>query len=189
MNAIRHFRHTAIHGDHPWKILAINVGAVASIALSQLATASVARADNFTDIFDNVQFAIGQGQGQLGAAAADFANSDPAQGLTMTIAGLDNLGIAAQEDAFVGTVDALAGQTPFDTFFGLFPSGLDPAAAMADAQGVISDGQDIFSQALVYFGNGDFVDGLTFSVGAYNDIFVTAPDFLYLGFVDSLLGL
>lgn len=60
---------------------------------------------------------------------------------------------------------------------------------MADAQGVISDGQDIFAQALADYGNADFVDALTFSVGAYNDIFVTAPDFLFLGFVDSLLGL
>ena len=38
---------------------------------------------------------------------------------------------------------------------------------MADAQGVISDGQSFFAQALT-------------------DV---APDFLFLGFVDSLLGL
>ena len=178
-----------IHHPHQWRFLVIGVGAAASMALSQFAAAPTARADDFTEVFDNVQTALSQGQNQLATAAADFANSDPAHGLSMAIAGIDNIDITTQEDAFVGTLDALMGQTPFANLFALFPSGIDPATAMADAQGMISDGQSFFAQALTDFGNADFVDGLTFSVGAYNDIFVTAPDFLYLGFVDSLLGL
>lgn len=181
MNAIRH--------PHQWKFLAIGIGTAASIALSQSATAPIARADDFTDVFNNVQFAISQGQSQLANAAADFANSDPVHGLAMAITGIDNIDIAAQQDAFAGTLDALMGQTPFDNVFGLFPVGLDPATAMADAQGLISDGQTFFAQALADFGNADFVDGLTFGVAAYDDIFVIAPDFMFLGFADSLLGL
>jgi hypothetical protein len=181
MNAIRHTRQ--------WKFLVVGVGAAASMALSPLTTPATARADDFTEVFDNVQAAISQGQSQLAAAAADFANSDPAHGLSMAIAGIDNIDIMAQEDAFVGTLDALMGQTPFDNVFGLFPSGLDPATAMAHAEGLISDGQTFFAQALADFGNADYVDGLTYGVGAYNDIFVVAPDLLFLGFADSLLGL
>jgi hypothetical protein len=170
-------------------VIGFGAGAAVAVALSQLATAPTARADDFTDVFDNVQFVIGQGQGQLAAAAADFANSEPANGLSMAIAGVDNISVAAQEDAFAGTIDALLGHTPSETFFGLFPSGLDLATAMADAQAAISEGQSIFADALTDFGNADFVDGLALAVDASNDINVLAPDFLLLGFVDSLLGL
>jgi hypothetical protein len=170
-------------------VAGLGVGAMLAVTLSQLATAPTARADDFTEVFDNVQVAISQGQSQLAAAAADFANSDPAHGLAMAIAGIDNIDITIQEDAFVGTLDALMGQTPFDNLFGLFPAGLDPSTAMAEAQGLLSDGQTFFAQALAEFGSADFVDGLAFGVGAYNDILVLAPDFLFLGFADSLLGL
>src|SRR5689334_6971709 len=93
-----------------WKFLVVGVGAAASMALTQLATTPTAHADDFTEVFDNVQAAISQGQSQLATAAADFANSDPVHGLAMAITGIDNIDIAAQQDAFAGTLDALMGQ-------------------------------------------------------------------------------
>jgi hypothetical protein len=160
-------------------VIGFGAGAVVAVALSQLATAPTAHADDFTDVFDNVQFVIGQGQGQLAAAAADFANSEPANGLSMAIAGVDNLGVAAEEDALAGTIDALLGHTPYETSFGLFPSGL----------ATISEGHIIFADALTDFGNADFVEGLALAFDASNDINVVAPDLLFLGLVDSLMGL
>ena len=44
---------------HRCRFLVIGVGALASMALSQLTTAPTARADDFTEVFDNVQFAVG----------------------------------------------------------------------------------------------------------------------------------
>jgi len=168
-------------------VIGLGAGAVLGVALS--ATAPTARADNFTEIFDNVQFAISIGQGELATAATDFAQLDLADGLSLAIAGWDDTSLAPQETLVVGTLDALMGHAPAIFEFGLFPPNLDLATAMTDAQATISEGQGIFTDALTAFGNADLVDGLAFSMYAYNDIFVTASQELLLGWTDSLLGL
>lgn len=175
--------------DSRGAVIGLAAGAMLAVALSQLATTPTARADNFTEIFDHVQFAIGIGQNELATAASDFAKLDLADGLSLAIAGWDDTSLAPQETLLVGTFDALMGHAPGTFDFGLFPPNLDLATAMTDAQAMISEGQGIFTDALTAFGNADLVDGLDFIMDAYNDIFVSAPQELLLGSVDSLLGL
>jgi hypothetical protein len=54
---------------------------------------------------------------------------------------------------------------------------------------VAANGQSIFAAPLFDLGHGNFVDALDLSVLAYNDIFVSVPEFLSLGLTDTLLGL
>lgn len=170
-------------------VIGLSAGAVLAVPLSQLATAPTARADNFTEIFDNVQTIISAGQQDLTTAASAFANADFADALGLSISGSNDLSLFPQEDILVGTIDALLGHSPSVFSNGLFPMDLDLATAMTDAQGVISDGQDEINEALTAFGNADLFDGLTKFVDGFNDLNVIAPDLLFIGSVDSLLGL
>jgi hypothetical protein len=164
-------------------------GALLAVAVGQLATAPVARADDFSDIVEEVQIAIHDGETQLATAAADYANADLADGLSQSVTGWDNLLLDPQEDVFVGTLEASMGHAPTAFGFVDFPAGLDLATAITDAQGIATEGQSIFADALTDFGNADFVSALTLSVDAYNDLLVTAPGLISLGLTDALLGL
>jgi hypothetical protein len=169
--------------------LAAAAGALLAVAVGQLAIAPVARADDFSDIVEEVQIVIHTGQTELANAAGDYSNFDLADGLSESTAGWDNLLLAPQEDVSVGTIDALLGHAPAIFGFDTIPAGLDLATAITDAQGMAAEGQSIFADAVTHFGNADFIAALELAVNAYNDIFVTAPDFLSIGLTDALLGL
>ena len=158
-----------------------------TVALSQLATAPTARADNFTDIFDHAHTAISAGQQELAEAGLAYINLDPADGLGLSVAGSNDLFIFPQEDIVVGTIDALLGHAPSEFSYGVFPMDLDLSTAMTVAQGVIADGQDEITSAMTSFGNADIFDGLTQFVDGFNDLNVIAPDLLFIGSLDTLL--
>jgi hypothetical protein len=167
--------------------LGVAAGALTA-ALSQLATAPSARADVYSDILDNVQSVAGVGQSELSLAALDFSQMDFGYGLSLSIAGADNAGLAPQEDLLVETIDALTGNPLRFYDFGYFAP-TDLTTAIADAQGVISDGQVYLGSALSDFGSGDFVDGLAQYIAALNDMFVTAPQEVFIGAADTFLGI
>ena len=162
-------------------------GALVAMALSQLADAPCAHADDWTDIVDHVQMAMSIGQDEISAAGTSLLQNDFGDAMIQAVVGWDNFSLASQQDLFVQSIEALAGSPLTDYGFGLFPMDVDLSTAVADAQGLLSDGQDEFNLALSNFGGGDFILGLAEAVTAY-DAFIAAPQEVFVGWVDTLLG-
>jgi hypothetical protein len=135
-----------------------------------------------------VQWVSGLGESELSLAALDFSQMDYGYGLSLSIAGADNTGLAPEEDLFMETIDALTGN-PLQSYDFGFVAPTDLTTALADVQGVISDGQVYLGSSLTDFGGGDFVDGLAQYIAAFNDIFVTAPQEVFIGATDTFLGI
>jgi hypothetical protein len=174
--------------------IAIGIGAAAG-ALSQLAAAPTARADDFTAILSNVETSLTEGQAAITAAQADFFLGTPAgfaAGLALETAGSNDNLIGTTEDVFAGLTQAAVGVTPMGSF--AFPAVVDPAS-MSDLQAAVTAdftaGADAFNSAEALFALGTpdgFAAGVVESLVGLDYDAVIAPDQALIGGLD-LLGL
>ncbi|HZC11316.1 MAG TPA: hypothetical protein VE485_15035 [Mycobacterium sp.] len=190
-NPIRHQRRRGV--------ITVGVGAAAgallAAALSQLATAPTARADDFTDIVANVDTTIAAGQADFTAGQADFALSTPAgfaDGVAFDVEGTNDVLYGPIEDIIGGSAQALAGQTPTDVFE--FGPAADPAT-LTDLQTFVTAdfaiGTDEFNLADAEFALGTpagFAAGVGESLSGFDFDAVLAPQQALIGLAD-LAGL
>lgn len=170
-------------------------GALLAAALSQLAAAPTARADDFSDIVANVDISIGYAQDDFTGATSEFALGTPAgfaAGLALDTAGTNDILFAPTEDVIVGSVQAATGQTP-TAYFGFDPA-MDPAT-LTDLQTLVTAdfaaGTADLNLAVEAFALGTpagFAEGVSFSLSVFDLDAVAAPEQALIGFAD-LLGL
>lgn len=196
-----HNRHIPMRRQRRLRGIAVGLGSTAGAllasAMSQLATAPTARADDFTDILNLVESTIGAGQLDFTSAQADFALGTPAgfaEGVALDNAGTNDFLIGSTDDILAGSLAAAVGETPgLDELF-LFPTAADPAT-LADLEtavtGVFTLGTDAFSDAEAGFALGTpdgFAFGVSQSLVGLDFYTVLAPEQALLGLAD-LAGL
>jgi hypothetical protein len=167
--------------------LAAAAGAFGAAAMMSAATAPTARADDYTEILNDIEGMVAAGQADFGQAATDFGSNDVTAGLTLLLDGTDNYLVGVPDDLLVGTVDVLTNdpvQLPVDAF------NITPPTDFADA---LSDAQAAFTAGEADLGTGasDILSG-DYGYGAYVETFgsivafVLPADELLIGGVEAL---
>jgi hypothetical protein len=175
--------------------IGVAAGALLASALTQLATAPTARADDFTDILSNVESTLHDAQALFAGGQAEFLLGTPAgfaAGLALDTAGSNESLIGTTEDIIAGLTQAAVGETPLG-YFG-FPVVVVPAT-VADLQTAVTFD---FTAGTYYFNSADaafalgtpdgFAAGVIESLAGLDYDAVTAPEQAMLGGLD-LLGL
>jgi hypothetical protein len=184
---------TAMHGDKKSRGvlvgLAAAAGAFGAAAMMSTATAPTARADDFTDIISNVGAIVGYGQNAFGSADMDFAGNEVPAGLASLFDGVYDDSVGVQDEVYLGTLSALAGdQPPVSSDFNFDAEGppTDFAVAVSDAEGLFMGAEDAFTQAVTDLSSGDY-DGAAFAgVGVSIDAFDLPAEDLVIGAVEAL---
>jgi hypothetical protein len=174
---------TAVHGL---------IAAAGIAALGPLASAPIARADDFTDILNDEVAVIDAGYADLPSAATDFAGADFPDGLEQSLWGVDDFLISPEELAVIGGVDALTGSpviAAVDFEFGANGGPpMDLAETFADIQGTFGVSQQLFALAAADFAASDPADGFSQTVAGVDALLVFEPEYLLMGLTDTVLG-
>lgn len=166
---------------------------LAAAAMVSAATAPAARANDFTEIIDNVQATIAAGQADFSSALSDFGGglSGVPDGLEELAAAVNNDSVATEEALVVGVVNALTNEPVEGGPFALpaLTAPTDFTLALTEAQGYFLAGQltsDLVGSDLAKgeFGNAAFA-GLE---GAFISYDLPVEQILNAG-IDQLLGL
>jgi hypothetical protein len=162
-------------------VLAAASGGLVAAAMAGSATA---RADDpFTDIFNDVQGSITDGESEYSTAGTDFSTAgDTNEGLIASLAGFDNIFIGPTDYTLLG-LTAVATGTDFsgsgNTFFVPDSGPITAAGQMADATADLSGAQGFFSLATSAFTGGEsYLATAYFLLGGYEDILAGQADTL-----------
>jgi hypothetical protein len=137
--------------------VAAAAGAFGAAVMMSAATAPAARADDFTDVINSVDFDYSQGQTALTTAFTDFSSSDLASGLAALFSWTNDDGLNAPNDLLVGTVAVLTNESlgpsaPFD-----FELPTDFSDAITLAESAFTQGaNDLMTSAPNYLSFGDY---------------------------------
>jgi len=180
-------------------VAAVEVGAATGLllagVLSQLVSASIARADDFSDIVANVEATIAHGQFDFTAAQADFDLGTPAgfaDAAALDVAGSNDIFLGSADDLIDGTIQAAAGETPVVSI--AFNPAVDPLTPSALETAV----SDLFNGSVTELNLAEsafslgtldgFVTGLSDSISAFEIDAVLVPQQALIGLAD-LAGL
>jgi hypothetical protein len=145
-------------------------GAFGVAALMSAATAPTARADDFTDVINNVDADLTAGQTDFSAAFSDFGSSNVNDGLAALFSGVDNDFLGAPDELYVGTLDLLANE-PVASFSIGVPAETDFASGLSDAETIFAIADTNFADAGTDLSSGDYADAAYFSgVGSVVDL-------------------
>jgi hypothetical protein len=165
-----------------WLVSLTATGAAfGAAAMISAATAPSAHADDFSDIVAAVENDIISGQGDFGTALSDFGSNQVPTGVAVFLDGVDEDLWAVPTNLFVGSVEALTGESvigPIGVANSEFPNFAD---ALANAEQSFSGGITEFSDAATAFASGDYGDA------AYDDAF-GALNVFYFPIDDLLIG-
>jgi hypothetical protein len=163
-------------------------GAFGAAAMMSAATAPTARADDFTDIVNAAEAELALGQTAFTTAFADFGSSDVTDGLQALVNGSYDDLLGAPDSVYIGTVEALTNETiglPY-LDFNVDPAPTDFSDALSNAQGLLVEGQDYFSDAATALSGGDYGDAAYFdSLGSIFTFDLPAQELL-IGGVEAL---
>jgi hypothetical protein len=165
------------------------VGAVGAATMMAAATAPAARADDYTEIVANVETLLGDGQNAFTAADTDFAGNEIAAGLQSFFNGVDDDSVGVPDTAFLGTLQALAGDAiegPSNFDFNSTAAPADFADAVSEAQSTFQLGEGYFNDAAAAFFSGDFVDAFRVAEFGSIDAFDYPAQLLFIGGVEAL---
>jgi hypothetical protein len=166
--------------------LAATVGAFGFAATLSAATAPTARADDFTDVINNIDANLAAGQADFGIAATDFSSSDVSGGLAALIDGLDDDFVSPPEQLYIGTVEVLTNAPVYNE--GEFVLGPEPdfAAGVTAAENAFTFGEGEFTAAEGYFTSGDYAGAAELDISGVNGEFLVPLESLLLGAAGSL---
>jgi hypothetical protein len=167
--------------------LAAAAGAFGVAAMMSAATAPTARADDFTEILNDVEGVLGYGQAAFGDASTDFGGGEVPDGLAALVNGVDDDLVGAPDDLYVGTVDALTNE-PVSlpvSYFAASPVA-DFSDAVSGAQYFFGVGEGDFTEAASALSSGDFADAAFFGADGSIFAFVVPADDLLLGAAAAL---
>jgi hypothetical protein len=162
--------------------VSIGLGALAA-ALTPVAIAPPAHADDFTDVINAVDADFAAGQAEFALANGDFGSSDFPDGLANFLSGADDYLVGGPDNFLAGTAELISGQ-PVESSF-VF--GLDVPPDLATVYGTLTDYMSLVQADLGYaamdFTTGNFADGVSNSLAALDYFFVLPPEELLLGAV------
>jgi hypothetical protein len=166
--------------------LAAAAGALGAALMMSAAIAPNARADDFTDVINNIDANLAAGQADFGIAATDFSSSDVSNGLAALIDGLDDEFVSPPEQLYIGTVEVLT-NSPVNNEgeFVLGPES-DLAAGVTTAENSFTFGESEFTAAEGYFTGGDYAGAAELDVSGVNAEFLVPLESLLLGAAGSL---
>jgi opacity protein-like surface antigen len=171
--------------------LAAAAGAVGAAAMMSTATASTARADQFSELVDDVQADFSTAQTDFTLADTDFSGgaSGVPDGLEADFAGFNNE-ILASYQSVVGGFDILTGQPGVAEFVPVTPDPpeADFATGLADAESDIPFAGDEFSSGATELSSGDYSLAAVFYAEGLFILNTLPAENLLSGAVDQLLG-
>jgi hypothetical protein len=182
---------TAMHGDKRSRgalvALAAAAGAFGAAAMMSTATAPTARADDFSDILANVEATVGDGQYAFSSADADFASNEVPAGLTYLINGVYDDSVGVQDEVYLGSLSALAGEPPSSVVldFDTVPP-TDFAMAVSDAESLFAGAEITFTEAVTDLAGGDYYDAALVGPGVLILGFDLPAEYLFVGAVEAL---
>jgi hypothetical protein len=150
-----------------------------------MAGSPTARADDFTDIANDVQASITAAEGDFSTAATDLSTAgDTNEGLLAAVAGVNNLFVSPADYVVVGLADAATG-TDASGLAGDFlvnPVGqpITAAGQEAIASTDMTEGATYTSDAASYLSSGEYADAaLAGAFGSYyTDVLAPEADLL-----------
>lgn len=155
------------------------------------AAAPAARADDVTDILNNVQAIDAAGQADFTAAEAEFATGTGGvpDGLAEFLAGINNDDIVAPDELLYGGAQALA-NAPITGLAVLPPESppTDLADALSVAQLVFNEGLANFQLGATALTGGDLPGALLDDLSGVFYSFDAPLEYILTGGVDQLLG-
>jgi hypothetical protein len=159
--------------------LAAAAAAFGAAAMMSVATASTARADDFTDVINAVDGDYAYGQTAFTTAFTDFSSSDLASGLAQLIDGSNDDALSAPDNLLIGTIELLTNESVSSSIPWGFTLPTDFSDAVTIAEGYFTDSQGYFTEAANYLSVGDYGDA------AYDDL--VGVDVATVGGLDELL--
>jgi hypothetical protein len=167
--------------------LGVAAAALTAFVFTSAIDAPVARADDpITDILTNVATDYSNGQAAFDEAALLFGSNDITDGFASLLSGVDDDVVSAPNDLINGPLEELAG----DPISGAAPVHLfvptDVANAEFLAQEFFSSGESSLPLVSSFLASGDYLDAAAYAQSAVDSIFVIAPEYLFLGGLESL---
>jgi hypothetical protein len=144
--------------------VAAAVGAFGAAAMMSAATAPIARADDFTDVFNVVDSDFTAGQADFSSAFTDFGSSDVNDGLAALFSGVDADFVIAPDNLYIGTLDLVANQSVTGVSAEFVPPESSFASGLGEAEFIFSDGESFFTQGATALSSGDYA-GAAFADG------------------------
>jgi hypothetical protein len=148
--------------------------------------APTARADDFSDILSAVDGDYSAGQADFTAALADFGSSSTAiDGLAALFSGVDEDLVAAPENYFVGSVEALANEPIDSSYFDVIGVASSYQIAVETAQIGFGEGDAYLGDSLTALSSGDFAcaaQDIAFGLTSFDN----ASEYLLVGTLASL---
>jgi hypothetical protein len=166
--------------------LAAAAGAFGMAAVLSASDAPTARADDFSDIISAVDGDYSAGQADFTTALADFGSSSTAiDGLAAFFSGVDEDLVAAPENYFVGSVQALANDPIDHSYFDVITVASSYPVAVDGAQIGFGEGATYLSDSLTALSGGDFASAAQdFAFGFTS--FDNASEYLLVGTLAAL---
>jgi hypothetical protein len=166
--------------------MAAAAGAFGAAAMMTAATAPIARADDFTDTIATVEGQLADGQAVFGDAASAFSSSDIPAGTTYLFDGVNDDLFYAPNLFLAGTVEGLTNET-----YNLTEQVSDLltpatfAAGVTDAESDFEQGLNLFQDASIALGDGNYGDAAFYDAFAADFVSVVPLEELLLGSVAS----
>jgi hypothetical protein len=166
--------------------LAAAAGAFGVALMLSAAIAPNARADDFTDVINNIDDNLAAGQADFGIAATDFGSSNVSNGLAAAIDGLDDEFVSPVEQLYIGTADVLTNATVYGGGEFVLGPEADFADGVTAAEKSFTFGEGEFTAAAQYFTSGDYGGAAELDVSGVNGELVVPLEYLLLGAAGSL---
>jgi hypothetical protein len=160
-------------------------GAFGAAAIMSAATAPTARADVYTDTIAAIDLDYSESQTAFDLASTDFSGNDVTAGLTAFFDGVNDDFLAAPENAYIGTVNALTNETFSGGFFYTITQPTDLADAEAIAQNDFTGGETSLAEAALALSDGNYGDAALLDSYGMNDVFILPLEQLLLGVTTS----
>jgi hypothetical protein len=149
-------------------LVGVAAGAFAAAAMVSAATAPTARADDLTELINDLNIDYSYGQTAFETAYTDFSSDQLVPGLAQLLAGVDDYTLGPQDTLTLATAEILVGDpvnSTSDFGFSVPPSFAD---AESLAQTFFTGGVNDFGLAANDFSTGDYVLGAINEVLALN---------------------
>jgi hypothetical protein len=152
--------------------VAAAAGAFGFAGLMSAATAPTARADDFTDLMNAVDYSFADGQADFTSAFSDFGSGDVTDGLGYFLSGVDSDFVAAPDALYVGSFELLTTDQTVTTFFDYgVPPESDFTSASSDAEDYFASSQSTLAEAWTDLSSGDYADGVSLdALGSFEGI-------------------
>jgi hypothetical protein len=145
-------------------LVGLAAAAFGAAAMMSVATASTARADDFTDVINAVDGDYADGQTAFTNAFTDFSSNSLALGLAQLIDGSNDDALSAPDNLLVGTIQVLANESVTGSAPWGFSVPTDFSDAVTGAESFVSSAETYFTAGSTALSFGEY------GIAAYEDL-------------------